>query len=608
MCSTTLGSRLTHSYILQAIRLSALRTTDDSLTPRIIALDPSFSLNPYITASGLSDLDRWPEIKRALDSPPLDPVDRPRRRPSDERAPGGSGGGARGLSYTQTIMGGRSGALGMRVTGRARGEKREGRANSSSSAAPPSPIAEKTPRRQLPTTDGFFSPSGRPRADSAPAPKLLQPSPSTSVITTGRGMGSGIGGTGLLEQALSASDLSGEIEEEDAEDGMASGLYDPTTVVGMSARPSDLGLDSGDAAGALGQTLIDEGSDVDDDEIEEEGDLDDETRELPDIGGPSNRSSIYPGDTEELDFAPVPIQPRQSISGPSGLTALLTKHVPHLVSAANAPEAESTVANPFTSLYASAAALSNVPSISLELYFPHSDQPTKPLVVKVRKDATVEEVTGYGLFRYWEDQWQPLLSEQETEQRWSTVGWGLRIVEDDGEVDEDFPRMFLSCATAGRCFALSVPANSRLPAADPSARPRLANLQILVWPIRHRRGDRGAEYVARRVLNLERPLTIQPSRTRPRRRISKGGLHASSRQQSGPARPNKVDRASLRRSPILPPRYPAALCRLMTTSTPVSVPPTRAVSASAPRSATLCCCGSRSLRARTCSSRQPSMC
>jgi hypothetical protein len=253
-------------------------------------------------------------------------------------------------------------------------------------------------------------------------------------------MGGGIGGTGLLEQALSASDLSGDIEEEDTEDGMASGLYDPSTAMGMSARPSDLGLDSGDAAGALGQTLIDEGSDVDEDEIEEEGDLDDETRELPDIGGPSNRSSIYPGDTEELDFAPVPVQSRRSVSGPSGLTALLTKHVPHLVSTASAPEADSAVANPFTSLYASAAALSNVPSISLELYFPHSDQPTKPLVVKVRKDATVEEVTGYGLFRYWEDKWQPLLSEQETEQRWSTVGWGLRIVEDDGEVDEDFPR------------------------------------------------------------------------------------------------------------------------------------------------------------------------
>jgi hypothetical protein len=61
----------------------------------------------------------------------------------------------------------------------------------------------------------------------------------------------------------------------------------------------------------------------------------------------------------------------------------------------------------------------------------------------VRKDATVEEVTGYGLFRYWEEARLPLLSEEaesEQEQKWSTVGWGLRIVEDDGEVDEDFPR------------------------------------------------------------------------------------------------------------------------------------------------------------------------
>jgi len=60
-------------------------------------------------------------------------------------------------------------------------------------------------------------------------------------------MGSGIGGTGLLEQALSASDLSGEIEEEDAEDGMASGLYDPTTPVAI--HPLMCGLMSSAEAG-----------------------------------------------------------------------------------------------------------------------------------------------------------------------------------------------------------------------------------------------------------------------------------------------------------------------------------------------------------------------
>jgi hypothetical protein len=62
----------------------------------------------------------------------------------------------------------------------------------------------------------------------------------------------------------------------------------------------------------------------------------------------------------------------------------------------------------------------------------------------VRKDATVEEVTGYGLWKYWEEGREPLLSTEESDVRWSTIGWGLRMVEDDGEVDEDFPRKWRS--------------------------------------------------------------------------------------------------------------------------------------------------------------------
>lgn len=429
-----------YSYILQAIRLSALRTTDDSLTPRIISLSPTFSLNPYITASGLSDLDRWPEIKRALDSPPLDPVDRPRRRPSDDR--NGN------LKYTQTIMGGRSGALGMRVSGRpGRGERKDSKSNSTSAGGPPSPLVEKTPRSRIPTTDGFFSPSVRPRADSAPVPKMAAGSRTsgTSMIATGRGMGGVLDSAALLEYHLSPPEISelGRIEDDGTDDPSAiTGVFDEsTTALGVSGRPTN-DLSSASAGGAedLGTTLLDDDSDADEDELDEDGDLYEDTRELPDPGLPSNRSSIYPDDDEPLDFAPITITPRDSVSGPSALTSLLNKHVPHLVSTSTAPaESEQITDNPFASLYASAVAMSNVPSISLELYFPHSDNPSQALFTKVRKDATVEEVTGYGLYKYWEDKREPLLV-AESEQRWSTVGWGLRIVEDDGEVDEDFPR------------------------------------------------------------------------------------------------------------------------------------------------------------------------
>jgi hypothetical protein len=48
------------------------------------------------------------------------------------------------------------------------------------------------------------------------------------------------------------------------------------------------------------------------------------------------------------------------------------------------------------------------------------------------------------LWKYWEEGREPLLSTEESDVRWSTIGWGLRMVEDDGEVDEDFPRKWRS--------------------------------------------------------------------------------------------------------------------------------------------------------------------
>ena len=77
---------------------------DDQYGPRIITLDPSYHINPYIFAAGLADVERWPELDVTA-SPNLseDEQDRPLGFP-----------GAR-LKHTQTIMGGRSGLLGPRV-------------------------------------------------------------------------------------------------------------------------------------------------------------------------------------------------------------------------------------------------------------------------------------------------------------------------------------------------------------------------------------------------------------------------------------------------------------------------------------------------------------
>ncbi|KAI0030353.1 stress-activated map kinase interacting protein 1-domain-containing protein [Vararia minispora EC-137] len=58
--------------------------------------------------------------------------------------------------------------------------------------------------------------------------------------------------------------------------------------------------------------------------------------------------------------------------------------------------------------------------------------------LSVRKDATIEEVLGFALWTYWQDKWEPRIDESR-EELLSAIGWVLRIAEEDGEVDEDFP-------------------------------------------------------------------------------------------------------------------------------------------------------------------------
>lgn len=110
----------------------------------------------------------------------------------------------------------------------------------------------------------------------------------------------------------------------------------------------------------------------------------------------------------------------------------------------------STSSNPFSTLYA-ALSSKGTDSLKLSLYFPHSKEPTRKLVVNVKRDLSVEEVIGVGLLGYWEEEREPKLElgdgggEDEEEMRArETAAWNLRIVEDDGEVDEDFPGSFLS--------------------------------------------------------------------------------------------------------------------------------------------------------------------
>jgi len=58
----------------------------------------------------------------------------------------------------------------------------------------------------------------------------------------------------------------------------------------------------------------------------------------------------------------------------------------------------------------------------------------------------MEEVIGFALWNYWEEGWLPRLDEGlngEDDPKWaiklSAIGWIMRIAEDDGEVDDEFP-------------------------------------------------------------------------------------------------------------------------------------------------------------------------
>jgi target of rapamycin complex 2 subunit MAPKAP1 len=97
-----------YSFLIHRLRLSYLRHVDDPYGSRLISLSSSYNSNPYILAASLADINKWPEL--ALPSSPQlseDEGERPSGFP-----------GASGLKHTQTIMGTKSGGLGLRVSGR----------------------------------------------------------------------------------------------------------------------------------------------------------------------------------------------------------------------------------------------------------------------------------------------------------------------------------------------------------------------------------------------------------------------------------------------------------------------------------------------------------
>lgn len=152
----------------------------------------------------------------------------------------------------------------------------------------------------------------------------------------------------------------------------------------------------------------------------------------------SDLSSQPPGKTG-LDFSRARLKPQ--IAG-SALTALLSQKANEDISS-----------NPYTSQYGALVMRSPIDGLKLKLFFPHcgGSAARKPLEIKIRKDVTVEEVIGSGLWTYWEEGRDPPLISEAEKAQWDgqelkgmldPARWNLMIVEDDdGEVDDDFPGM-----------------------------------------------------------------------------------------------------------------------------------------------------------------------
>ncbi|KAF9935310.1 hypothetical protein BGZ65_003421 [Modicella reniformis] len=91
--------------------------------------------------------------------------------------------------------------------------------------------------------------------------------------------------------------------------------------------------------------------------------------------------------------------------------------------------------NPFAEEFLKIAGMGEPNPVQLKIYLPASEKPKDPLLVVVKREGTIEDVIGYILYQYYHEGRTPLLSEEQS----TVVQWNLRIVEDDGEIDDDLP-------------------------------------------------------------------------------------------------------------------------------------------------------------------------
>lgn len=119
-------------------------------------------------------------------------------------------------------------------------------------------------------------------------------------------------------------------------------------------------------------------------------------------------------------------------SQPRPESIVITSNLTSMLKAAEAAEV-----NPLEQRFGIMNGSGDLKPLRLKIYRPSSEAPSIPFHVVIKSSATVLDTIGYALLRYTQEGLTPaLLAEQNDPNLWT-----LRIVEDDGELDEDFPAL-----------------------------------------------------------------------------------------------------------------------------------------------------------------------
>ncbi|KAG6841336.1 hypothetical protein C0991_012161 [Blastosporella zonata] len=471
------------NYLIHGLRLSYLRDVEDIYGPRLITLDPSYNSNPFILAASLADTERWPEISMPTS---------PQVSEDEQERPSGFP-GAR-LKHTQTIMGGRTGGLGMRVHGKKASISRR------LSGTPQDMEVKNFISKNAPVQEGILSSSvpvtsSTPLVKSLPNEKFVEPA-SLDVRVQAP---SAVEEAPVQKVVQFIPKFKGAAEMEARRKVRMAARRGPGGAVPAQLPPQNFDTDSSDEE----IPIADDSSSSDEDfgggvDSMDEGDEFDFAFSggQPTVNSDSDAMSVI-SVTSSDPTSPWPQTRPRAISRLSPVsedqkTSPRTKVVDSVAGTfemvsptqsrqeARKPEAQPRTApptdplfgrkkvptmkplksalssmlasadassNPFAEMYAAISGRGESASVDVIVYFPHGVQPRgKPMELSVRKDATVEEVIGFSLWMYWKEGWLPLLDEGlsgEDDPRWETklsaVGWIMRIAEEDGEVDDDFP-------------------------------------------------------------------------------------------------------------------------------------------------------------------------